>query len=85
MQNGVFDLKWIDVKWALIEAFVVGILAVTRYLSGLKDIFNIDVHALINVFVFPVVTFIGSVLASWLTSNKGEFLGSVNVSAPVGE
>lgn len=75
----MFQLSWANIKGALISAIITAVLAIAGYIIGVGDIFNIDVHALVNVGALSALTALVSVIKSLLTTQSGDFVGAVKV------
>lgn len=69
----------INVKSALVSAFLTAILALAGYVLGVGDVFKIDVHALINVGALSTLTALVSLIKAFLTTDKGNFVGAVEI------
>lgn len=75
----MFNVTWVNIKSALISAFVTAVLGMAGYVIGVGDVFKLDGHALINVGALSALTAIVSILKAFFTTEKGEFLGVVKV------
>lgn len=75
----MFSLNWTNVKSALVSGVITAVLAGASYIIGLGDVFSIDVHALVNVISLAALTAIVSLVKSLLTTDSGNFVGSVNI------
>lgn len=80
-ENKMFTLSIGNIKSALVSAFVTALLGMAGYVIGLNDVYNINIHSLVNIGVLSLLTAIVSLLKNFLTSNNGEFLGVVNTKA----
>ncbi len=78
-KNNMFNVSWVNVKSALISAFVTAVLGMAGYVIGVGDLFKLNLHALINVGALSALTAIVSILKAFLTTDKGEFMGVVKV------
>lgn len=73
MMSGFFKLNLSDVTYAVVLAVVV---AVAGYVLKVGDVFALDYHALVNA---AVMSGVGSLLTSLLTTKEGKFAGVVPV------
>lgn len=79
MQN-LFSVNWMNVKSALTSAILAVILGISGYIIGIGDLWQIDVHSLINIGTMSFLVSIVSLLKSFLTDNKGDFAGVVKIT-----
>jgi len=82
MQNGLLALTWANVRGALVSGVITAVLGIAGYIIGVGDIYKLDLHTLANVGALSALTTIVSLIKNYLTSNQGNFLGTVNVSQP---
>ena len=78
-QSGLFALNWTNIKSALVSAVITAILAGAGYIIGVGNVFQIDVHAFVNVLALSALTALVSVIKSLLTTSQGNFVGAVAV------
>lgn len=72
--------NWTNIKAALVNGLVAGVIATIGYVLGVGDLFALDVHALVNVFALAGLTAISSFITSLLTSPEtGKFAGAVKI------
>lgn len=79
MKNGIFTLDWASIKSALISTLLMAILAMVMYIIGLGDIWSIDAKAITNIGVMAFLTGIVSLVKSFLSTDGGKFMGSVDI------
>lgn len=70
---------WTKVKSALVSAAITAVLAIAGYIIGVGDVFNIDVHALVNVASLSALTAFVSLVKSFFTTDNNNFAGVVKV------
>lgn len=75
----MFTLDWTKIKSALVSAIITAILAIAGYILGVGDVFNLDLHALVNVASLSALTALVSLIKSFLTTPQGNFVGAVEV------
>lgn len=75
MSNGIGVLSWVNVKSALVYGVVMGVVAVVFYMVKIGTVFALDWHVMLDAFVYGVLT---SVVKNILTTNEGNFLGSIS-------
>ncbi len=80
MQSKIFTVSWVNIKSALVTAFMVGLLAMVAYILKVGDIFNLNIHTMANVGALAFLGFIGSTFKSFFTTSEGKFAGVVKVS-----
>jgi len=75
--NGILTLSWGNVKSALVYGLVAGLVAVVAYMVSVGDVWALNVHSLVNGFVFGVIT---SVVKNLATTNNNNFVGVVSTA-----
>lgn len=75
----MYTLDWVKVKSAIVSAVITAVLAVAGYIIGVGDVFNIDVHALVNVASLSTLTAFVSLIKAFFTTDRGNFAGAVRV------
>lgn len=70
---------WTKIKSALVSLSLAGILAGALYILGIGNIFQIDIHSLLNVIAIAVLVGIVSLIKSGGTTKKGNFAGAIRV------
>ena len=79
MGNGIGDFNLVNIKSAFVYMLLTASLEVLSYVIALGDIFKIDFHVLINLFVVALAVGLVSFIKSLLTTHKGNFLGVIKV------
>lgn len=74
--NGIFQLDWVNVKSAIVYGLIIGLGAMFAIAFSVGDLWALDWKILINAGVFA---FLGSLVKNLLTTNKGKFIGIVDV------
>ena len=69
------NIMWTKIKSALVSGVLSAILAGAMYITGLGDVFAIDVHALINIVALAVLTTVVSLLKAGITTDAGTVAG----------
>ena len=82
MNNGVFKLDWSNVSSAVVSGVITGVLGIAGYIIGVGDVFNLDVHTLLNVGALSALTAVVSLIKSLLTTNSGTVAG-IQVVSPI--
>jgi hypothetical protein len=77
MQNGLLKLSWGNVRSALVYGVVAGVVAVVMYMISVGDVFALSWHALVNGFVFGLIT---SLVKNLGTTNDNNFIGVVSTA-----
>ena len=75
----LFTLNWVNVKSALVSAAITAVLTGAGYIIGVGDVFNLDVHALVNVVSLSALTAFVSLVKSFFTTPSGDFVGAVSI------
>lgn len=70
---------WIKIKSALVSLFLAGVLAGALYILGIGNIFQIDIHSLLNVIAIAILVGIVSLIKSGGTTSSGKFVGAVRI------
>ena len=68
-----------NLKSALVSGVITGVLGIAGYIIGVGDVFNLDVHTLINVGALSALTTAVSLIKSFLTTENGNFVGTINI------
>lgn len=83
MQNGILTLDAANIKSALITVLLTSLAGVLLYIVGLGgDLFMINFHVLLSIFVLALANGLLSVIKSLFTTNKGNFVGVVTTVSP---
>lgn len=75
----LFTISWTNVKSALVLGAIIGFLGVSSYVVQIGDIFKLDWHVLVNIFVLAAIASIGSTIKNFFTTTDGNFLGIIKV------
>lgn len=75
----MFTLTWSNIKGALVSGAIMGALAIGLYVIGLGDVFAIQWKPLINAGILSALTTIVSLVKSFLTTDRGNFVGAIEV------
>ncbi len=75
MQSGILTVDMTGVRDALIMTVIAAVVAGLVYISGIGDIFSINLHSLTNVVVMALFGGLISLGQHLLTDNNGNFLG----------
>ena len=70
---------WTDFKGAIVSGLLTAVLTMGVYIVQIGNIFEINVHNLVNIGAMAGITSIVSLLKSSLTNQNGKFLGTVEV------
>lgn len=76
----LYTLSLVNVKSSLVSAAITAVLAIAGYIIGVGDVFNIDVHALVNVGALSALTAFVSLIKSFFTTESGNFVGAVAIT-----
>ena len=79
MENGIFKLSWVHIKSALVHGVLWGLLIVGMQVIEIGNVFALDWRALLNAGVLAFLGAVVSLLKNMLTTNKGNFVGVVEV------
>lgn len=82
MKNGILGLSWVNVKSALVYAFLIFLSEAIIFIVHQGTIFGINWKELIDVSIIPVGVFVISIIKNLLTTNSGSFLGIIKVIPP---
>lgn len=77
--NGILSLSWANIWSALVYGLLWGLLAVFIKISEIGNIFNLNWHDLLNVFIMAGIGFLIPIIKNLLTTDKGNFLGIIKV------
>lgn len=80
MKNGIGKLSMVNVKSAVVSGLLWGLLAVGMYAVQVGSVFKLDWHFMVDAFVFAFLGFAINAIKNLLTTNDGNFLGSVKVA-----
>ncbi len=78
----MFTLSWINVKSALVYGLLSALVAVGIYAISIGDVFALNVHAIVNAFVFGFLGVFVSLIKNLLTDASGKFLGVTTIIPP---
>jgi len=77
--NGILKLSWANIWSALVYGLMWGLLAVFIRISEIGNIFELNWHDLLNVFIMAAIGFLIPIIKNLLTTDKGNFLGVIKV------
>lgn len=86
MKNGLFKIDWVNVKSAIIYGLLAmalgAVLAVANYIIDAGTIFGLDWHLVIDkgaMAALGVFVAVVSIVKNLFTTDKGNFLGAIEV------
>ena len=77
--NGIFTLDLAGFKRAIVQGVLVGVIAGIVFVLKAGSIFGLDLASLVDVIVLAGLATLPPILTSLLTSNEGNFVGSVKI------
>lgn len=77
--SSLLNINYKDFLSALAVTIVIGIGATIAYILGVGDIFGINLHSMLNVFVLSVLGGVGQLISSVFTTKAGNFAGAFPV------